>query len=63
MTPEALVVRAISSSVLILAVIGIRAAFRRSLPPAWRYALWAFVLLRLLVPLAFGSSAWSVALV
>ena len=40
----------ITSSVLILALLVLRGAFRRSLSRRMQYALWALVLLRLLVP-------------
>ncbi len=40
----------ISSSVLILAVIAIRALFGRKMRPGLRYALWGLVLVRLLIP-------------
>ena len=52
---------AASSCVLILVVIALRAAFGKRLTPGWRYALWAVVLLRLLVPFEIGGSPWSVA--
>ena len=52
---------ALTSAIAILAVIGIRALFRGSLPHAWRYALWGFVLLRLLIPGMPFHGPWSVA--
>lgn len=45
----------LSSSVLILAVLLIRALFGRKLRPGLRYALWALVLVRLLLP----GSLWT----
>ncbi len=50
----------LSSSVLILAVLAIRALFGRKLRPGLRYALWALVLVRLLVPGSFWQSPVSV---
>lgn len=50
----------ISSSVLILAVAALRYALRGRISLRLQYALWALVLLRLLVPLSFGESAVSV---
>ena len=40
----------ITSSILILAVIAIRAVFGKKLGAGLRYALWAVVLVRLLIP-------------
>jgi beta-lactamase regulating signal transducer with metallopeptidase domain len=50
----------ISSSALILAVVALRYALRGRISLRLQYALWALVLLRLLVPLSFGESAVSV---
>lgn len=50
----------ISSSVLILVVIGLRAVLKGKISLRLQYALWALVLLRLLVPVSFGSSNLSV---
>lgn len=49
----------ISSSVLLLVVIGLRFALRGRLRPQLQYALWALVLLRLLLPVSFGSASFS----
>ena len=51
----------ITSSALILAVLLLRFLFRRSVSGRIRYALWLPVLLRLLLPVSFGSLSWSVA--
>lgn len=51
----------LTSSVLILAVLAIRFFFRNSLSRRVQYALWALVLVRLLVPFSVGSGSWSVA--
>ena len=45
----------ISCAALILAVVIIRAVFRKKLGASARYALWAVVLLRLLVPFGIGE--------
>ena len=50
----------ITSSILILLVIGIRACFRNKIALWARYALWLVVALRLLVPLSFSESSFSV---
>ena len=50
----------ISSCVLILAVIGVRAVFGKRMRPGLRYALWGLVLLRLLYPGSVLSSPISV---
>ena len=50
----------ISSSVLILVVIVLRAALKGRISLRLQYGLWALVLLRLLVPISFGSSNLSV---
>lgn len=49
----------ISSSVLILVVIGLRFVLRGKLRPMVQYGLWALVLVRLLLPFQFGSTAIS----
>ena len=46
----------LSSVILILAVILLRTCFRRSISPVLSYALWAVVLLRLLIPVSLFSS-------
>ena len=51
---------ALSSCVLILAVIAIRVAFGKRMRPGLRYALWGLVLLRLLYPGTVLSSPVSV---
>lgn len=50
----------LSSSVLILAVSAIRAAFGRRMRPGLRCALWGLVLLRLLVPVQLFPAPWGV---
>lgn len=50
----------LSSAVLILAVIALRAAFGRRMRPGLRCALWALVLLRLLVPVQLFPAPWGV---
>ena len=50
----------ISSSALILAVIAIRAVFGKRMSAGFRYALWALVLVRLLIPGTVFSSPVSV---
>ena len=50
----------VSSSVLIAAVILLRALFKKRISPTLRYCLWALVLLRLLLPFSFGGSVISV---
>ena len=51
----------LSSSLLILAVIGTRAVFKERISQRLRYALWALVLLRLLIPVNIGHSVISTA--
>ncbi len=46
----------VSSSVIILAVLCIRLCFGRQMGTRLRYALWAIVLLRLLIPVQIGES-------
>ncbi len=50
----------ISSSALILVLIALRYITRGRISPRLQYALWALVLVRLLVPVSFGSTGWSV---
>lgn len=50
----------ISSSVLILAVVLLRRVLGGRLSPRLQYALWALVLVRLLVPVSFGEAVVSV---
>ena len=50
----------ITSSVLILAVFAIRALFGKRMSAGLRYALWAVVLIRLLIPGTVFSSPVSV---
>ena len=49
----------VSSSILILIVIGLRFLLRKRVKPILQYALWALVLVRLLVPAQFGSTGIS----
>ena len=51
----------VSSCVLILAVIALRALLGKKIRLETRYLLWGLVLLRLLLPFEIGQSAWSVA--
>lgn len=50
----------ITSSILIVIVIALRYALRGRIDPRIIYALWALVLVRLLVPVSFGKSGVSV---
>lgn len=50
----------ISSSVLIVVVIALRFVLKGKLSLRLQYALWALVLVRLLIPFSFGSSSISV---
>lgn len=50
----------VSSSVLIVVVILLRTLLRGKIKSRLQYALWALVLVRLLVPVSFGSTAVSV---
>lgn len=50
----------ISSAVLLLAVLFLRAIFKKRISPTLRYALWLPVLLRLLLPFSIADSAISV---
>ena len=49
----------VSSSILILIVIGLRFLLRKRIKPILQYGLWALVLVRLLVPLQLGSTGIS----
>lgn len=51
----------LSSSILILVVIGLRTVLKGKIRLRLQYALWGLVLLRLLIPFHFGSSDISVA--
>ena len=51
---------AVTSSVLILAVLLLRQCLKGKVSPRLQYGLWALVLLRLLIPVSFGSTAVSV---
>ena len=51
----------LSSSILILAVIGLRTCFKGRISLRLQYAIWGLVLLRLLIPFSFGSTNISVA--
>lgn len=51
----------LSSCVLIVAVIVIRAAFGKRMRQGLRYALWGLVLLRLLVPVQLFAAPWGIA--
>ena len=50
----------LTSSVLILALLALRQLFRRTVSRRMQYALWALVLVRLLVPLNVGTLAHNV---
>ena len=49
-----------TSSALILALLGLRLAFRKSISRRVQYALWALVLARLLVPVNLPAADFSV---
>lgn len=49
----------ISSSVLILVILGLRAIFRGKINPILQYLLWGIVLIRLLIPISFGTTSIS----
>lgn len=51
---------AVSSSLLILTVIVVRAVLKNTIGPGLRYALWTVVLLRLIIPLSLGTAKISV---
>lgn len=50
----------VTSSILILLIMGIRGCFRNKIALRARYALWLVVALRLLIPLSFSESSFSV---
>ncbi len=50
----------ITSSILILLIIGIRSCVKNKIALRARYALWLVVALRLLVPVSFSESSFSV---
>lgn len=50
----------VSSSLLILVLIGLRFLLRGRIKPKLQYALWALVLVRLLLPIQFGSTPISI---
>ena len=50
----------ISSTVLILIVIALRLILKGKISLRLQYALWAIVLLRLIIPVSFGSSIISI---
>ena len=50
----------VSASVLILAVVVLRRVLRGRVSPRLQYALWALVLVRLLLPVSFGTTRISV---
>ena len=49
----------VSSTLLILAVVALRAVSKGRISFRMRYALWLLVLLRLLIPVNFGAAEWS----
>lgn len=51
---------AVTSSVLILAVLLLRQCLKGKVSLRLQYGLWALVLLRLLIPVSFGSTAVSI---
>ena len=51
----------VSSSILILIVIALRTCFKGKISLRLQYAIWGLVLLRLLIPVSFGSTDISVA--
>lgn len=51
----------LSSSILILVVIALRTVFKGRISLRLQYAIWGLVLLRLLIPVSFGSTDFSVA--
>ena len=50
----------VSSSILILLMMALRAVIRDRVSPRLRYALWLLVLVRLLLPVSLGSTRLSV---
>ncbi len=51
----------VSSSILILVIIGLRAVLKGRISLRLQYAMWGLVLLRLLIPFSIGSTVFSVA--
>ena len=51
----------LSSSILILILVVLRACFKGRISLRLQYAIWGLVLLRLLIPVSFGSADFSVA--
>ena len=51
----------LSSCILILVVIALRTVFKGKISLRLQYAIWGLVLLRLLIPVSFGSTDFSVA--
>lgn len=51
----------LASSVLIVVILLIRKLFGEKLAPGIQYGLWLLVLVRLLIPVSFGGSAYSLA--
>ena len=51
----------ITSSMLIVVILAVRKFFGDRLTPGARYGLWFLVLLRLLIPVSFFQSSYSVA--
>lgn len=51
----------LTSSVLIVVILLIRKLFGEKLAPGVQYGLWLLVLVRLLIPVSFGGSAYSLA--
>lgn len=51
----------LSSSILILILVVLRACFKGRISLRLQYAIWGLVLLRLLIPVSFGSAGFSVA--
>ena len=50
----------LSSSILILIVIALRTVFKGRISLRLQYAIWGLVLLRLLIPVSFGSTDISI---
>ena len=50
----------LTSSVLILALIALRQLLGKHVSKGFQYALWGLVLLRLLIPVQFGSLSFSI---
>lgn len=51
----------LASSVLVVVILLIRKLFGEKLAPGLQYGLWLLVLVRLLIPVSFGGSAYSLA--